>query len=628
MTAVLENTDVAVLVDVGAGMQRIDGDQCVRRMSWGRGKARRIGRTEAGDLTIELDNRNGNLVPGNPASVWPLDIGTPIRVDVTHDGTTTTEFAGTVDELDPDWDLGDAWCSITATDRLAVLARTRLPDSVFAHVVAGQNPVGWWPLADTIPGYVEGRVGPHGTTSGDPQTGGESLLDLEPQTSSMSFLDLPQARVELGEAAAITSSSGGISAWFACVPKPGGTVGRHHWIWRQFNTTVSLNFIDVYVRGAGTDPGVIEVLVADGTNPLSVYAFRGTTRVDDGARHHVIARWLQQANGQWVLRVYIDGQIEGDAVSSSGGPIAPGTGDVFLGNREVVIPAGDGSPVGDGWQLNGRLQHVVAFDGTDVLDDGRVLTAEALAQYAGGTVDGDPVTHGGGESTGARISRILDITGDTAPRSINAGTVACSAAILRGDLVLDYIARVVDTEGPDAWFLAVGDGTLTFHDAGAAVPAFPTIDSSDQFGNVPYRDATPRYTGTRSYDRVEIRRDGGNVRAAGAAVTDSTSTLSVDTIHDTAADAAAAAAEWFAAVGDGRLELERAELQAERDDVPWPAVLAVEPAHTVQVLGRPPGAPVIDQPSVVTRIGHDVDYSTFTWRLRLNTETDYRGAPA
>ena len=114
-----------------------------------------LGALQASDVTIEFDNGDGNLQPGNTASPWYglMTPGTPVRMRMAFGeigGNTVNrwyvfqrnlaqwgeEIAGTFRK----------YCPIQATDTWAALSA--VPPTFYRSEVYADSPYAWWPLDD------------------------------------------------------------------------------------------------------------------------------------------------------------------------------------------------------------------------------------------------------------------------------------------------------------------------------------------------------------------------------------------------------------------------------------------------------------------------------------------------
>ena len=108
----------------------------MRQLIIGRGRGSVHVNFDAGTFTARMDNRTGDFDPGNTASTYDpdLQIGTPVRIQATHDVTTYDLGYGHISRWPLDYAMpSDAIADIEVTENLAKLRTTVLNAEVYAE---------------------------------------------------------------------------------------------------------------------------------------------------------------------------------------------------------------------------------------------------------------------------------------------------------------------------------------------------------------------------------------------------------------------------------------------------------------------------------------------------------------
>jgi hypothetical protein len=155
------------------------------------------------------------------------------------------------------------------------------------------------------------------------------------------------------------------------------------------------------------------------------------------------------------------------------------------------------------------------FGYNSIVEVGAVGLESRLASWTGLA----QTSVGSGETTGARVQRILDAAGWDGPRNIDAGYATVQATTLEGSATTQ-LELVSDSEG--GYFYFTPDGTATFDGINAQVEkgrltSYVTI--SDVAANsttqtIRYNDIAHSYNGDLVTNLVNYQRVGGTVQTA------------------------------------------------------------------------------------------------------------------
>lgn len=356
---------------------------------------------------LTLRNDDGRYTPGNADGThYPNVIkGRQIRVTSTLNGETFDRFTGFIDDWRVDWPGKVGWiadCGVTASSRLARLARGAELRSMFEEEVLADSPAAFYLLnepegaisaADTSGNAVAPLLVAGAGTAvvfGAPGPGLDGLTAA--QFTSGKFLT--SASITLG-------ASASVECWFT-------------------TTSDGLLFALGTSFQVSQSAGTIHALSGLPPSGASISAGSG---MDDGEPHHLAVT----ATNAGTLSLYIDGELVGtDTIAG-------------LGSGELTVG-----------QCTGTVSAVARYN--------YVLSAARIAVHAAG------FTGFAGEMAGERIARYADYAGIGASAlDLDDGQVQDLAHVnTTGMTALAAMRQVESTEG-GVLFDAL-DGTLTFHD--------------------------------------------------------------------------------------------------------------------------------------------------------------------
>lgn len=277
-----------------------------------------------------------------------------------------------------------------------------------------------------------------------------------------------------------------------------------------------------------------------------------------------------------------------------------------------------------------------ALDWVDRWADGHadatvtVPCVDELATLA--DVDGlEQLPVGAGETSGARVHRILDNAGYTGPRAVDPGLVTMQATTLAANAVSE-LKLTADSEG-GALFVDA-DGTVVFEDQYALMESTRSNTIQATLGDgsgseLPCRDVTPVYAGDQIRNIIAYARVGGTAQVASdpasrALYRDKQYARS-DLICETDAQALALANFALVQHKDPARHISAVEITPRRDPVRlFPKVLGLRVRDLVRVVARPIGGVTVTRDCHIAGIHHEITGDQWITRLDLWDATIYQ----
>ena len=414
-----------------------DFTELVRSGSIQRGRQSEFDRTAAGRLSLLIDNR-GRLM--DPEHNSEARVNKRVRVSIGTGADIVRLFDGWIDSLEQVYNPpADATVELSATDGFKLLARFEL-DPIYATVIDGDAPWGWWRLADDFPlatvvtdSSGNGRTG---TWKGTPSSTG-SLLAAGPGAVK---LDGSGDNSEgSADGAVVSHTLFAAPLTIECWVKTGKYGTNSSFICGQTHSVGSSATVDFGLT-MDNDTGVPSfTATVGGINTSAV----GTTVLRDTGVHHLVGT----VDSSRVCRLYVDGVQQGGDHTAGSTTTVDGSGSFRIGKSPVR------SEPGSGWgykSFNGEICEVAVYD--------RALSAgEILEHYTAGAA---PWAN---ESTGVRVGRVLSLVGwRVGERNIETGqsTLGPAPSSIDGASALDHLLKVEETE--QGRFFIAGDGIATF----------------------------------------------------------------------------------------------------------------------------------------------------------------------
>lgn len=440
--------DPTLLVDVewDAGVWTPEASR-VRAWDTNRGRRFELDAFVAGVATVVFENADRRYDPTYTAGplFGKLKPNRRLRIRTVWDGVTRGVFFGSIDRIEQTYAPPHvATATVTCTDAFKQLGRAVLPGSVYEAEIAGTT-FAWWRMGDTIGSPIAADwVGQRHATGGGtnpgttPVFGQPGLVARDPTTSvtftvddtTGSYLEVPASVTPLG-------SGGGIPTWSIgfVMRNDGGQVVNQYVYWQTAGDSgADPNQISVYLyntlHGSAGKLGAT-IINSTGGN-LSVTS---TVRVDDGNPHQVHVVY----NGGTDLRIYVDGAAAGVGAGIAATTVNPPT-------RRLIGNAWFGDA--DTYWWRGNLQEFALY--------GVPLAAATVAEIAAARKTGGQWA---GDTSGARVNRILGEVGYAGARSVDAGNSVLQSTDLGGS-ALRYLQTIETSEGGRLYVDA--EGVLTF----------------------------------------------------------------------------------------------------------------------------------------------------------------------
>jgi len=240
---------------------------------------------------------------------------------------------------------------------------------------------------------------------------------------------------------------------------------------------------------------------------------------------------------------------------------------------------------------------------------------------------------GSGESTSARVSRILDsVSWPTDDRLIANGDTLVQSTTLEGDAISE-LQLVAETEAGE--FYIDEAGRAFFRGRHGLLEDTRSTTSQATFGDsgaeLPYFDIEPSYDEEQIFNFARVTRAGGAEQTASdtasrAKYLTHTYTPSSDLLMQSDAEALDYANYVVALAKDAEYRFESLVINPRRDpDNLFPQVLGRKIGDRITVRRRPPGGGTIERDVFIVGISHDATPDTWltTWQLQSASKTAY-----
>lgn len=249
-----------------------------------------------------------------------------------------------------------------------------------------------------------------------------------------------------------------------------------------------------------------------------------------------------------------------------------------------------------------------------------------LAAYDGLAVS--PV--GAGESSGARVNRLLDAAGHMGSRNVDSGRNTMLATTMSTNTAQE-IQLTADSEGGAFW--VAEDGTVTFDDQYALIEdtrsnTIQATFSDGKTSDLPCVDVKPAYNGDLINNVASFQRVGGTVQTATDAVSralyqDKRKTRT-DLVCEQDSQALALATFWVVRYGQPEQRFSQIIIKPNRDPTRlWPQVLGRRIRDLIRVIAKPIGGTTVTQDCHIVGIHHKTDGSDWTTTFDLWSATVY-----
>lgn len=453
---------------------------------------------------VELDEFSGGVaqvILGNLAAKYdPLNTAGPyygnilpmrrIRISVSTDSITPEIFEGYVQGFEQAYQgTHEATTTLVCADLFLVLNSNQLPSGFYPSVIRAVPALRYWRLGEAAGNTVatDAMAGVQLTKVGAGVFGGAGLLAYDADTAYVNPTGVAAANyLYAGGAGTGIFSTSPHNFAVSCIVKwdTSQTVGAAQWILLA-QGAYSGNGLVLYV----TSTNSLRVIVGNASGVAGVdYAqWVGTAsspNITDGNPHVVVVTYSSSLVG--ILDVYVDGVVQ-TAASSSNAPVPLNGAGFSIGGAPAAA-----WPFNASWP--GTVDEVALFPTTSL------GSAAVLQQY------GYARTPAAGDTTGARVTRILDQIGwPSAKRTIDGGTVLLQAGAL-GQTALPYLQKVAESDQGLGILFASRDGRVVYQDASHAfdhaTPVITLTAANFQDVRLEFDDALIRNT-------VSVTREGG-----------------------------------------------------------------------------------------------------------------------
>lgn len=476
---------------VDGSMTWTDVSADVRAVHIDRGRQVELDEFEAGQAQIVLGNLAAKYDPANTAgpyfgNILPMR---RVRVSVITDATQPEIFEGYVQGFEQAYQgTHDAITTLICADLFLVLNSNQLASGFYPSVIRAVPALRYWRLGEAAGNTVatDAMAGVTLTKVGAGAFGAAGLLSYDQDTAYANPAGIGANYLYAGGAGAGIFSTSPHNFAVTCIVKWDTTqaVGAAQWIILA-QGAYSGNGLVLYV----TSTNSLRVIVGNASGVLGTdYAqWVGTAsspNITDGNPHVVVVSYHDSLIGE--LDVYVDGVVQVAASFTNASVPLNGAGFSIGGAPAAAWPSNASWP--------GTLDEVALFPTTSL------GSAAVLQQY------GYARTPAAGDTTGARIGRVLDQIGwPLAKRSIDGGTVLLQAGAL-GQSALPYLQKVAESDQGLGVLFASRDGKVVFQDASHAfdhaTPVITLTAANFQDVRLEYDDALIRNT-------VTVTREGG-----------------------------------------------------------------------------------------------------------------------
>lgn len=480
---------------------------------WKRGRKTILDRFEAGTAAFVLRNDDQQLDPFNTSAVAPYlnnivpDVPLELSVLWTPPGGVRTRYVlwtGYVDEWIVGYDGRGSVCTVTATDHFKFFAEDGPADPLEAEIRA-DAPAVWFPLTDynaetnaDLADKMSAKKGllPAGFVAAPsvvPFTAGQGAVGFTDGHAGATF---PQPIV------GATTPPFTVAGWFRCPDLSSAPSDSYVGLVGAIGSDETLNNGDQLAIVISPTSGYL----AERSPVIGVFGLIGggftaqyfrAPGLNDGLPHS----FMYVATTSSVGTLYVDG--------ATGYAISLGLGTVTLALASWWIGAHEPTPTlfSQGFSGAAEVSNVTVYDGA-------LSGARALAHHVAGMTGWD------GDTSGARISRLVTFLGADIATSIDTGNTLLQGSTLDANF-LDHMQRVAESENGGLW--TARDGTLRFRGRHSLFRTTRYAVSQATFGDrgsdLRYESLVPVTDRSRLVKKARIARRGGPVQEAVSAST-------------------------------------------------------------------------------------------------------------
>jgi Concanavalin A-like lectin/glucanases superfamily len=438
----------------------------VASASWSWGRSNELDKFRPGTAEIVLYNDDRLFDPENSAGTYFGLLNPRVPFRITANAGANNLFYGFVED---GWEQiyeppSNAFCRVRLVDLLSVVEAELLPGSALEVEVLNDTPSAYWRLDE-----ASGTQMLDSSVNGNHGFYDNGLLGQDPivEGSTKSF-EVPHEGDNRGRFSGDTLPKTFPVTLEAWVKFDRDDTARHSIIVVQRDSALgSALWLQVHTAAGGSPNGE---LVIEFRGLGGFYTARGNTRIDDGQPHHVAMTMSSTAAAD--IKLYVDGVEQTKTVIS--GTTGGGWAGHLLWTVGNTVDNGSGD-----FGLGGLVDEVAIYPSA-------LSAARILAHYNAGA------TGFAGETTGARIDRVLDIVGVPAGmRDIATGDTFCGPANYASRTAGEYLAKIVESEQGYLYVDHAAGGKIKFR--GRYARLTETRSTSSQYTFTDNVTASPAY---------------------------------------------------------------------------------------------------------------------------------------
>lgn len=444
-----------------------------------RGRNRELGAFETGTMFFTLRNDTRKYDPDNSAGPYygKLRPNRRVRFRATY-SLTFPIFQGYLDRITQVYGgPNDAAADFECSDLFKILNRVELPSSVYTAEVKADAPKLWWRLGEPAGSTTAADSSGNnysGTLTGGAAFGASGLIVRDP-SAALALTETGPTNVGGAGPTVTGTTPWALEFWLRLAANP--TVIQVVAAASDGQFTGANNYLILQINNVSK---ILNVLVA---NTAGTFYQANFPALNASQTYHVVITH----NSDRVLRGYLDGAlaVTGDTT----------TGTISWNTWYVGSPHSQGA-------TNGTVDEYAVYSGG---------ATTALSTTRMGVHNSAGRTPWNGDTTGARLVRILDLAGvPTGDRAIDAGSTTLQATDL-GGTALGYAQKVEATEAGRLFVSA--DGKVTFMSRANAVTGTyltsqATLVDADSGAGRGYRSSSHDVDEGAIVTRATVSREG------------------------------------------------------------------------------------------------------------------------
>lgn len=438
-------------------------------VEWVGGKSGDLDAPTAGRCTILLDNQDRRFEPDYSAGAYSPNIK-PLRrfrITITADSVDYTQGIYYAVDWSVSYDglLSAAMVTVTCVDGFGLLSLTTLPTlsppdaATYADVIVADNPLAYYPLAESGGQTMDAITGPQGVYKGAVDHGQPNPVSGDSETATLFPIDSGWGRAKLDDVDQF-HDAGCVSVEAVAIE----STGNVNLAAGPFDTTAGDSS---FLLTAG------QATVYVGSLATAVVATGGSAA---GAHH-----WAMTFDGS-VLTLYQDGSAVATATAAGGTLVAPDANEyLYVGQK-------------DGGASVATISHVAFYD--------YALTADQVSAHATAALNRGYAA----ETTGDRVAALATNALWSTAGITGGQVVTVEPRFQTGQSTLEEILLVAAAEQPYGMFYFDDNGDPAYQGSDYDTTVQATFD--DGATNVNYTGIVPVYD-DEIYNSITVSRDGG-----------------------------------------------------------------------------------------------------------------------